>query len=143
MTNVFFYDQRFKELLKAVNIYQEGERQYSSSGLINPERRYKVRFYKNKLVKEEDFQYERIRETLFRKNDYKMVIIEAGDYKRDVYYLLGEITKKKGYGSPFIANDNSITYFPKLRYSDIELLKHLCEQKMKKNDYKILVASAQ
>ncbi len=71
---------------------------------------------------------------------YKLINIDMGNFRKDIYCVIGNVSEHKGICAPFLETCNNIIYFPKLRYSDVGLLRYICDSEIV-GDYKLLMAS--
>lgn len=101
---------------------------------------FSVKFVKGRKVTAKTLSGKEIIRELSQKSNYKMVLISVREEEKPfVFKALNEVSKVKGYSDPIVEVEKAIMYFPKLRYSDLGLLKYLCDRSM--NDYRILLAS--
>ncbi len=91
-------------------------------------------FSKNRVVKKK-LSMQELQNILLKNNNYRIVLISSND-GNNIYRLLGTVSKIKGFSSPFLEDENNILYFPKLRYSDIGLIRYFCNLEHK-NEYKL------
>lgn len=103
-------------------------------------KKIKVVFYSKKKIVRKELDREELVNMLLKKSIFRMVSICVCDSKEIVYGVLSEVSAIRGVASPFVLRQDNIIYFPQLRYSDLGLIKYMCEnEKMEK--YKLLMAS--
>ncbi len=114
---------------------------YVDQNSIETEAEMRVSFFsKNKVVKKR-FSIQELQEALLKNNNFKMVLISSNDDKNSIYNMLRSVSEIKGFSSPFLEDINNILYFPKLRYSDLGLIRCFCDLEQKK-EYKLQMVSS-
>lgn len=143
MKNVVFayYEQLVKRSVR-VNVYDGNMKTHQKFVFIpnSSSRNYRVNLLKNGKVIVKELSLDKIEELLTNKCKYKMITIYLKEEKKEIYSIIGKVSKKNGICSPFIELEDCIMYFPQLRYYDLDLLRYLCEQR-KIERYKLLMVS--
>lgn len=103
-------------------------------------RLFKVNLFSSNVIIEKEISSDKLEELLKGRCKYKMVSIASKRNKKGIYSVLNKVSKANGVCSPFVELEDSILYFPQLRYSDFGLIRHLCEQK-ELQKYKLLIVS--
>lgn len=103
--------------------------------------KYSVLFFKDKKIKKKYLLPVQFKEELIKLRKCKLVSISVRNRdKNQIYKIIGEVSRKKGICAPILELADAIIYFPQLNYSDIGLLRHLCEENGNMLDYKLLMA---
>lgn len=101
---------------------------------------FRVDLCKKDRVVEKELSIEQIEKLLSNDCNYKMIKIFPQKNKGEIYNVFRKVAKIKGVCAPFLELEDSIIYFPMLRYSDLDLLRYLCENSRIKK-YKLLMTS--
>jgi len=94
---------------------------------------------KDKTI-EKDLTMEQLESALVDTKKYKFINIDTENCRNDVYGVISNVSTHKGVCAPFLETYHNIIYFPKLRYSDVGLLKYICDSNIV-GDYKLLMAN--
>lgn len=136
-----YYKQLIQGYIRA-KVYNRDEKIFGKAifFVAQSSKCYRVNLFKKKAVIEKKLSLDAIEDLLSNKWKYQMISIDCKEDKKDIYRVIGKVSKKNGICSPFIELENCIIYFPQLRYSDLDLLKYLCEQR-KIERYRLLMVS--
>ena len=139
---VLAYFERFVKRYVRVNVYDSSMETYEKLVCIPDlySKKYRISFIKNEKIVQKELSLDKMEALLTNKCKYQMVIIHLKEDKKEIYSILGKVSKKNGMCAPFIELEDGVMYFPQLRYSDLDLLKYLCEQRKMKR-YKLLMVS--
>ncbi len=100
-----------------------------------------VSLFSKKRVVKKRLSIPELQYTLLKNNNYRIVLISSNGCKNSIYNMLGTVSEIKGVSSPFLEDNNNILYFPKLRYSDLGLIRHFCDLEQKR-EYKLRMVSS-
>lgn len=136
-----YCDQLVKRSIR-VNVYDRNMETHEKFVFLPNQsaKNYRVNLLKNRKVVQKELSLDKIEELLTNKCKYQMVTIYSKEEKKEIYSIIGKVSKKNGICSPFIELEDCVMYFPQLRYSDLDLLRYLCEQRKIKR-YKLLMVS--
>ena len=143
MTNKFikYYTQRSRTRTK-LYLDTVGTVEYLSNESTAKKLTYFVILLTKNKILTELLSLDELENELLQIRNLKMVFISVPNTKRaSIYKILNKISKKRGTCSPLIEIDKAIIYFPQLRYSDLGLLRFLCQQNKNIKEYKLLMAS--
>lgn len=102
---------------------------------------YSVLLFKNRKIEKKYLSLMRFKEELIKLRKCKIVSISVVNRdKNQIYKIISEVSRKKGVCAPMLELADAIIYFPQLSYSDIGLLRYLCEKNREMLDYKLLMA---
>ena len=140
--NVWSYYEKLVKKYVIMSIYDADKKVHKQVIYIPNQslKKYRVNLFKNRKVMEKKLSLNMLEELLSNECKYQMVTINVRKEKKDIYIIISKVSKKKGICSPFIEMEDCILYFPQLRYSDLDLLRYLCEQK-KIEGYRLLMVS--
>lgn len=100
-----------------------------------------VLLFKNRKIEKKYLSPLQIKEELIKLRKCKAVSISVRNRdKNQIYKIISEVSRKKGVCAPMLELADAIIYFPQLNYSDIGLLRFLCEKNGDMPDYKLLMA---
>lgn len=136
-----YYKQR-KPAINSVKIYLYGVGaiEFFPNGSMHEDKVFSVDFVSRRKIITKILSQKEFVNELVNRNNYKMVFISVNNADEIfVFKALNEVTKVQGVSAPIIEVGGTIMYFPKLRYSDLGLLRVLCDKNMK--DYRLLMAS--
>lgn len=136
-----YYEQLIKQCI-CVNVYDRNREVYKKTKFLpSPSsKKYRVNLFKNKKITQKELSLDEMERLLSNKCKCQMITINSKEDKKKIYGIIGKASKRNGSCSPFIEVEDCIMYFPQLGYSDLDLLKYLCEQR-KIERYKLLMAS--
>ncbi len=102
---------------------------------------YSVFFFGKGIIKKRDLSLLQLQEELFRLRKCKMVsVFVRKKDKLQIFKIISEVSRRRGICAPMLEIDDAIIYFPQLNYSDLGLLRYLCEKDHNMSDYKLLFA---
>ena len=136
------YFERLRKRFREVKIYNGNNNTVEDVGyyIVNESSKVHTVFYSKKMLVKKCLTYEQLKHELINSSGFMMISIATNECKKEIYSVLGAVSKYNGISAPFIEIQNNIIYFPKLRYSDLGLIKHLCELNNMK-EYRLLLAS--